>query len=269
MTNNRILLVGDGGVALELAEALKGAGVDVESYLHPGPIDLANERPFTFLCDEFDRLDWLRIDLVLLAMTSPKEVQKRILREIEARAGEETTFLVSAMSCAATETASWLRLPERVVGFGVVAPVSEARAIEVCLPLQVKGCTRRLDEVVHMLGGLHHKWVTVRDSAGLVMPRLVAAVVNEAFYALMEGAAEAEDIDTAMKLGTSYPYGPLEWADRIGLDQIHATLCGVQEEQGGERYRPAPLLRRLVLAGQFGEASGRGVYEHGEENADA
>jgi 3-hydroxybutyryl-CoA dehydrogenase len=76
----------------------------------------------------------------------------------------------------------------------------------------------------------------------------------------MEGIAEAADIDQAMKLGTNYPYGPLEWADMIGLDTVLGVMTGLFEEWGEDRYRPAPLLRRMVLAGKLGRKSGEGFY---------
>jgi 3-hydroxybutyryl-CoA dehydrogenase len=87
-------------------------------------------------------------------------------------------------------------------------------------------------------------------------------IINEAAFALMEGVASAEDIDTAMKLGTNYPLGPLEWADRIGLDQVLAVLEGLQAEYGDDRYRPAPLLRQLVRAGHCGQSTGRGFHSY-------
>lgn len=104
--------------------------------------------------------------------------------------------------------------------------------------------------------------VIIRDCVGGVLPRVVASLINNAAYALMEGVASAADIDAAMKLGTNYPYGPLEWADKIGLDQVLGILDGLCEAYGQDRYRPAPILRQMVYAGHLGERTGRGFYEY-------
>lgn len=110
--------------------------------------------------------------------------------------------------------------------------------------------------------------VVVADSAGLVRARIVCCLINEAITALMEGVASAENIDLAMKLGTRYPYGPLEWADLIGLDTVLGVMEGLFLEWGDDRYRPAPLLRRMVAAGRFGKKSGVGFFNYDQANSD-
>jgi 3-hydroxybutyryl-CoA dehydrogenase len=95
-----------------------------------------------------------------------------------------------------------------------------------------------------------------------VLARILCLIVNEAAAMLMEGAATARDIDTAMKLGTNYPHGPLEWADLLGVDFVYATLAGLRVEQDEDRYRPCPLLRKMVLAGRLGRKAGRGFFEY-------
>jgi 3-hydroxybutyryl-CoA dehydrogenase len=104
--------------------------------------------------------------------------------------------------------------------------------------------------------------VRVKDTAGLTFPRIVSLIVNEAARSLEEGVAAAEEIDVAMKLGVNYPQGPLRWGDRIGLDEVLAVLEGLGRETGDDRYRPAPLLKKLVAAGYLGEAAGRGFYAY-------
>ena len=90
---------------------------------------------------------------------------------------------------------------------------------------------------------------------------LVEEITNLCVHSGMEGVASAADIDKAMRLGTNFPYGPLEWADIIGLDTVLGVMSGLFEEWGEDRYRPSPLLRRLVLAGQLGHKSGQGLFE--------
>ena len=100
------------------------------------------------------------------------------------------------------------------------------------------------------------------DGAGLVRARLVCALVNEAATALAEGVATASEIDVAMKLGTNYPYGPLDWGDRLGLDLVLGVMRGLHEEFGEDRYRPCPLLTRYVQAGRLGQKTGRGFFDY-------
>jgi 3-hydroxybutyryl-CoA dehydrogenase len=106
--------------------------------------------------------------------------------------------------------------------------------------------------------------VRVKDAAGLTFPRILSLIVNEAARALEEEVASAEEIDVAMRLGVNYPQGPLKWADHIGLDEVLAVLEGLQRETGDDRYRPTPLLSKLVTAGFLGETTGRGFYSYTE-----
>ena len=100
---------------------------------------------------------------------------------------------------------------------------------------------------------------------GLVFPRILSLIINEAARSLDEGVAAAEEIDTALRLGTNYPLGPLRWADQAGLDEVLTVLEGLQRETGDDRYRPSPLLKRMVLAGRLGESSGEGFYRYDKE----
>jgi 3-hydroxybutyryl-CoA dehydrogenase len=104
----------------------------------------------------------------------------------------------------------------------------------------------------------------VKDTPGLTFPRILSLIINEAARSLEEGVASAEEIDVAMRLGVNYPQGPLKWADQIGLDEVLAVLEGLQRETGEDRYRPATLMKKLVIAGFLGETSGRGFYTYKE-----
>jgi hypothetical protein len=107
--------------------------------------------------------------------------------------------------------------------------------------------------------------IKVKDAAGLTFPRILSLIINEAARSLEEGVAQAEEIDIAMRLGVNYPIGPLRWADQIGLDEVLAVLEGLERETGDDRYRPAPSIKKLVLAGFLGESHGRGFYTYNEE----
>jgi 3-hydroxybutyryl-CoA dehydrogenase len=108
--------------------------------------------------------------------------------------------------------------------------------------------------------GKHTEWV--QDAPGLVLGRIVCQVINEAAFALGEGVGSADDIDTGMVHGLNYPRGILAWADEIGLDHVVAVLDALSVERGEERYRVAPLLRRLVWSGRLGRLTGEGVFSY-------
>ena len=117
-----------------------------------------------------------------------------------------------------------------------------------------------LQQAISFARHLHQEPVIVTDGPGLVRARVVCCLINEAASALMEGVASAADIDKAMKLGANYPFGPLEWGDYIGLDTVLGTLTGLFNEWGEDRYRPSPLLRRMVAARKLGRKTGEGFY---------
>lgn len=187
---------------------------------------------------------------------------------IEAEASEwmdpelpETTLILSAaLGHSAAEAAAGIHARHRVVGFGALPPLQKGQPLELVATPWTEPAA--LDQARELFRTVGLEPVVVPDGPGLVFPRILCMIINEAAFALMEGVASAEDIDTAMKLGTNYPLGPLEWADRIGLDQVLAVLEGLQAEYGDDRYRPAPLLRQLVRAGHRGQSTGRGFHTY-------
>lgn len=137
--------------------------------------------------------------------------------------------------------------PGKLVGFSVVPPITDSSVLEIARPLQTP--VAELEKARSFFELLEFTVVEVPDGPGLIQARIVACLANEAISALSEGVADAKTIDTAMKLGTSYPLGPLEWAELIGLGNILAIIEGLQSEYAEDRYRPHPLLKRLVAAG--------------------
>ena len=174
---------------------------------------------------------------------------------------EGTLTLTAALGHTAADAAVDMHARHRVVGFGALPPLQKGQTIEIAAsPWTEAAALEQAGEFFRQVG---LEPIVVPDGPGLVFPRVLCMIINEAAFALMEGVASAEDIDTAMKLGTNYPLGPLEWADRIGLDQVLSVVEGLQAEYGEDRYRPAPLLRRLVRAGHLGRSSGKGFHEYG------
>lgn len=153
--------------------------------------------------------------------------------------------LVEAVTHPTTELAGRFPRPERVVGYGAMAG---ARLVQLAPGHATDAAAWQ--EAYRFFRSLGYDVEVVHDGAGLVAERIVCCMINEAAWALMEGIASAADIDIAMKLGTGYPYGPFEWADRLTIARVLAVLEGLQRDLGEDRYRPAPLLRRLALAGR-------------------
>lgn len=239
MTFNTVVIVGDNILAKELSH----------SFQDNAEVQLVDSR----LMNE-------QVDVVIETTNLDKEEKKRRIGEIEASVSPTTLILSTTLGVTATEVASWMTYPERVVGFGTFANFKEGSLIEVALPLQADpsyvqaaaGIFSLIDQDIEL----------VEDEVGFVFPRILSMIVNEAAYALTEQTAEAKSIDIAMKKGTNYPMGPLEWAEKIGLDDIYAVLSGLYRELGEERYRPAPLIRKLVYAGWIGGETDKCFYHY-------
>ena len=180
-------------------------------------------------------------------------------RVVELLAGAPALH-VSALASSATEAASWSTQPARVVGWGALPPLASGGTVEVAAALQ--SAPEALAGAEAFWQGLGLDCVRVADGPGLVRARIVCALVNEAATALADGVASAADIDTAMRLGTNYPRGPLAWGDLIGLDVVLGVMRGLQDEYGEDRYRPSPLLARYVQAGRLGQKTGQGFFNY-------
>lgn len=239
MTNNSIVIVGDNLISKELFHSFQ-------------------ENPQVQLIDS--KLLNQQVDVVIETMNLDKEEKKRRLREIEASVTPSTLILSTTLGVTATEVASWLTHPERLIGFGTFANFRKCSLIEVAMPLQ--GDPLYVQQASDIFSLINQDIELVEDEVGFVFPRILSMIVNEAAFALTEQTAEAESIDVAMKKGTNYPMGPLEWAGEIGLDDIYAVLNGLYRELGEERYRPAPLIRKLVYAGWIGGETDKCFYHY-------
>lgn len=197
-------------------------------------------------------------DIVIETENSSRERKKEAIQEIEASAGAQSTILSTSLRMPATEIASWIATSERVVGFGTFSTLDEIGLIEVAPALQTDHSHLRSAEAFFETLGKETE--AVRDEAGLVFPRILAMIINEAAFALTEKTADVRDIDEAMKKGTNYPNGPLEWAEKIGLEDVYAVLQGLFEQLAEDRYRPSPLIRKLIYAGWTGADVEKGFY---------
>jgi 3-hydroxybutyryl-CoA dehydrogenase len=198
-------------------------------------------------------------DLVVEAVPEKLELKAGILEKLDDVVGDGI-LASNTSSISITALAAVTKRPERVIGMHFMNPVPVMKLIEVIRGLQTSDeVTRRVMDVSEALGKTP---VEVNDFPGFVSNRVLMPMINEAVFALMEGVAEVEAIDTVMKLGMNHPMGPLALADLIGLDTCLNILEVLHRDMGDDRYRPCPLLRKYVDAGWHGRKSGRGFYQY-------
>ena len=199
--------------------------------------------------------------IVVEAVPEKPELKHELFSRLD-RAAEQGTILASnTSSISITQIASHTDRPADVIGMHFMNPVPLMKLVEVIRGLATSDETATT--VVELAERLGKTPVEVNDFPGFVANRVLMPMINEAIFALMEGVAEAEAIDTVMKLGLSHPIGPLALADLIGLDTCLSIIEVLHRDLGDDRYRPCPLLRRYVAAGWLGRKSGRGFYTYG------
>ena len=198
--------------------------------------------------------------IVVEAINEDKELKRGIFGQLDGIAGEDAILASNTSSVSITALAGATSRPDRVVGIHFMNPAPIMPLVEIVQgELTSPETMERAGRVVESLGKTA---VVAADRPGFIVNRLLAPMINEAAFALMEGVCSREDIDKAMKLGTRHPMGPLELADPIGLDVLLALMEVLHQEFGESKYRPCPLLRRMVESGKLGRKSGAGFYEH-------
>ena len=198
--------------------------------------------------------------LVVEAATERRDLKFRIFEELDAAADDGAVLATNTSSISITEIAARTRRPEAVIGMHFMNPVPVMQLVEVIRGHATSDeTTRRTVELARALGKTP---VEVNDYPGFVANRVLMPMINEAVYCVMEGVATPDAVDTVMKLGMAHPMGPLTLADFIGLDVCLAILEVLHQGLGDDKYRPCPLLRRMVAAGHLGRKSGRGFYDY-------
>ncbi|OYT15022.1 MAG: 3-hydroxybutyryl-CoA dehydrogenase [Bacteroidetes bacterium 4572_77] len=202
-------------------------------------------------------------DVVIESIHSKKkgtslEIRKEVFKEIEAVVNENTTIVSNTATLNISDIAEVLQKPDRALGLHFILPVDQVKVVEVVRT--IKTSDRSFNCITKFMKMVGKEMIQVQESPGNISTRMISPMINEACNILLEGVATIEEIDKTIKHTTGYQTGPFELADNIGLDKVLKWMDNLYNEFGEFRYKPSPIIKRLVRAGMVGRASGEGFY---------
>lgn len=232
------------GRAVEKGRKTKGEAAEIADRIR-GTVDLSELK---------------EADLVIEAVVEDIELKKKLYSDMDKICRPETVLASNTSGLSITEMASATVRPEKVIGMHFFNPVPVMKLVEVTRGAATGEDTFNL--IMDTARKLGKEPIAVNEAPLFVVNRILVPMINEAAYVLMEGIASAEDIDKGMMLGANHPIGPLALADLVGIDVLLAVQDTLYKETGDSKYRPCPLIRKLVRAGHLGRKSGQGFYSY-------
>ncbi|MDP2995378.1 MAG: 3-hydroxybutyryl-CoA dehydrogenase [Anaerolineales bacterium] len=247
--------------AVQLEKALKTIQQNLERQAKKGVIDPGSIQPI------MDRIalakaigDFSACDLVIEAVNENETLKFDLFRQLDETVNKDAILASNTSSISITKIGAATKRPDKVIGMHFMNPVPIMQLVEVIRGLATSDETfQAIASLVEKLGKV---MAVSQDYPGFIVNRILMPMINEAIFALYEGIATAEDIDKGMKLGTNHPMGPLALADLIGLDTVLAIITVLYEGFKDPKFRPCPLLVKMVNAGYLGKKSGRGFYTY-------